>query len=80
MAKVPQDTGEERLIPEDEVLGGLRAGGAEILSARQLGFVPDFVPAASAARDGRGRARSSSARRSCAAWARTTSCWRRRPA
>jgi SAM-dependent methyltransferase len=44
MAKVPQDTGEERLIPEDEVLGGLRAGGAEIVSSTQLGMVPDFVP------------------------------------
>src|SRR5699024_1663526 len=46
MARVPQDTGEERLIPEAEVLDGLRAGGAEVLAARQLGFVPDFVPAA----------------------------------
>jgi SAM-dependent methyltransferase len=44
MAKVPQDTGEERLIPEDEVVGGLRAGGAQIVSATQLGMVPDFVP------------------------------------
>ena len=44
MAKVPQDTGEERLIPEDEVIGGLRAGGGRILSSTQLGLVPDFVP------------------------------------
>jgi hypothetical protein len=44
MAKVPQDTGEERLIGEDEVLDGLRAGGAEIVSSDQLGLVPDFVP------------------------------------
>ncbi len=44
MAKVPQDTGEERLIPEEEVTGGLRAGGAEILLSEQLGMVPDFVP------------------------------------
>ncbi len=44
MARVPQDDGTERLIPEDEVLAGLRAGGAEIISSDQLGFVPDFVP------------------------------------
>ena len=46
MARVPQDTGEERLIPEREVLGGLRAAGAEILSSVELGMVPDFTPPA----------------------------------
>jgi SAM-dependent methyltransferase len=46
MARVPQDTGEERLIPEAEVLDGLRAGGAQIVRADQLGLVPDFVPPA----------------------------------
>lgn len=46
MAKVPQDTGEERLIPEEEVVGGLRAAGAEVLSSTQLGMVPDFTPRA----------------------------------
>jgi SAM-dependent methyltransferase len=44
MGKVPQDTGEERLIPEQEVLAGLRAGGAEIESSEQLGMVPEFTP------------------------------------
>jgi ubiquinone/menaquinone biosynthesis C-methylase UbiE len=44
MARVPQHTGEERLIPEAEVVGGLRAGGAEILRSEPLGLVPDFVP------------------------------------
>jgi hypothetical protein len=44
MARVPQDTGEERLIPESEVLAGLSAGGAQIVEALQLGLVPDFVP------------------------------------
>ncbi len=44
MAKVPQDDGTERLIPESEVVGGLRAAGAEITASAQLGFVPDFVP------------------------------------
>jgi SAM-dependent methyltransferase len=46
MARVPQDTGEERLIPEAEMLAGLRAGGAEIVSAEPLGLMPDFVPPA----------------------------------
>lgn len=44
MARVPQDDGSERLIGEQEVIGGLRAGGAEPLAADQLGLVPDFVP------------------------------------
>ena len=44
MKRVPQDDGSERLIPEAEVLDGLRAGGAEILSSDQLGLVPEFVP------------------------------------
>lgn len=46
MARVPQDTGEERLIPEQELLSGLCAAGAEIVSSDQLGLVPDFTPAA----------------------------------
>ena len=45
MARVPQDTGEERLIPEEEILAGLRAAGAELVGSQQLGFVPDFTPA-----------------------------------
>jgi SAM-dependent methyltransferase len=44
MARVPQDTGEERLIPEAEVISGLRAAGAEIVSSVQLGLVADFTP------------------------------------
>ena len=46
MARVPQDTGEERLIPEAEVVAGLRAGGAAVELSAPLGFVPDFVPPA----------------------------------
>ena len=46
MARVPQDTGEERLIGEEELVGGLRDAGAEILLSTQLGFVPDFTPRA----------------------------------
>lgn len=44
MARVPQDTGDERLIPAAEVIGGLIAAGGEVLSYQQLGFVPDFTP------------------------------------
>ena len=45
MARVPQDTGEERLIGEAEIVRGLQAAGADIVLATQLGWVPDFVPA-----------------------------------
>lgn len=44
MARVPQDDGSERLIPEVEIVSGLTDGGAVLLSSSQLGFVPDFVP------------------------------------
>ncbi len=44
MARVPQDTGEERLISEQELLGGIRAAGGRIVLSTQLGMVPDFVP------------------------------------
>lgn len=44
MARVPQDTGEERLIPEEELVSALRDAGAEVVSSDQLGLVPDFVP------------------------------------
>lgn len=44
MARVPQDDGSERLIPEEEIVGGLEAGGAQIVGSAQLGLVPDFVP------------------------------------
>lgn len=44
MARVPQDDGSERLIPEGEVVGGLVDGGAALVSATPLGFVPDFAP------------------------------------
>jgi SAM-dependent methyltransferase len=45
MARVPQDTGEERLIGEREIVDGLEAAGAQVLLSRQLGLVPDFTPA-----------------------------------
>jgi hypothetical protein len=44
MARVPQDDGTERLIPEAEILRGLADGGAELVRSDQLGLVPDFVP------------------------------------
>jgi SAM-dependent methyltransferase len=44
MARVPQDTGDERLIPAEELIEGLTAAGAEVVSVQQLGFVPDFTP------------------------------------
>ncbi len=69
MARVPQDTGEERLIPEDELLDGLTAAGARTLLSTQLGLVPDFVPrAALRAAAGAERAveRTPLARRLCA--------------
>lgn len=44
MARVPQDDGSERLIPEAEVTGGLEAGGAVVVESCQSGFVPDFTP------------------------------------
>ena len=43
MARVPQDTGEERLIGRRELIAGLERAGAEILAAERLGAVPDFV-------------------------------------
>jgi SAM-dependent methyltransferase len=44
MGRVPQDTGDERLIPEAEIADGLALAGAQILDSRQLGLVPDFTP------------------------------------
>ena len=44
MRRVPQDIGEERLISEREIVDGLTAAGARILSVQELGLVPEFVP------------------------------------
>lgn len=46
MKRVPQDSGEERLVPLGEVLADARAAGLEVVKARRLGLIPDFVPAA----------------------------------
>jgi SAM-dependent methyltransferase len=69
MARVPQDSGDERLIPEPEILAGLRDAGAQIILTRQLGLVPDFVPPAllpAAAAAERATERAPGLRRLCA--------------
>lgn len=44
MNRVPQDTGAERLIPEQEILDGLAAGGVTPVEAKPSGIMPDFTP------------------------------------
>lgn len=44
MARVPQDTGEERLVGVRELLDGLLEAGAEPVLVTQSGMVPDFTP------------------------------------
>ncbi|MEK6326351.1 MAG: class I SAM-dependent methyltransferase [Actinomycetota bacterium] len=46
MARVPQDTGEERLVGVRELVRGLSEAGAEPVLVTQLGMVPDFIPRA----------------------------------
>jgi SAM-dependent methyltransferase len=46
MARVPQDTGDERLIDKEEILRGVRQAGAEPEVVTRLGMVPDFAPRA----------------------------------
>lgn len=44
MKKVPQDSGDERLIPADEIVAGLESGGARVARIIKSGFMPDFAP------------------------------------
>jgi SAM-dependent methyltransferase len=44
MKRVPQDSGDERLVPMGEILADVRAAGLELVWARRLGLVPEFVP------------------------------------
>jgi ubiquinone/menaquinone biosynthesis C-methylase UbiE len=44
MARVPQDTGAERLIGVRELVGGLVDAGADPVLVTRLGMVPDFTP------------------------------------
>jgi SAM-dependent methyltransferase len=46
MKRVPQDTGAERLIPDSEIIAGLKEGGAITFFNRPLGLMPDFTPPA----------------------------------
>lgn len=46
MARVPQDTGEERLVDVRELVRGLTDAGAEPVLVTRLGMVPDFTPRA----------------------------------
>lgn len=42
--RVPQDSGEERLIPRREIVEALGRAGATVTDALRLGFTPDFMP------------------------------------
>jgi SAM-dependent methyltransferase len=44
MKRVPQDSGDERLVPREELLQAVRLAGLELVSARRSGFTPDFMP------------------------------------
>ena len=57
MARVPQDTGDERLIPEAELVGGLQDAGSEILRVEAARHGPRFHSAHAAASGGDHRAR-----------------------
>jgi len=46
MRRVPQDTGAERLIPDDEIIAALRSAGVKEIRLMRSGFVPDFIPRA----------------------------------
>lgn len=46
MKRVPQDFGQERLIPLPEIREGLLQAGAGPLEVSRMGFVPDFLPPA----------------------------------
>jgi len=44
MKRLPQDTGEERLIPLREIVEDFHACGVQQVKATRKGFVPDFIP------------------------------------
>ena len=48
MKRVPQDSGDERLVPQEEVVADLGAAGvpAPAIRAHRSGLVPDFTPPA----------------------------------
>lgn len=44
MKRIPQDTGEERLIPQEEIVADFHAAGVREITAHRSGLVPDFTP------------------------------------
>lgn len=44
MPRLPQDHGDERLVPLGELVSGLALAGAEDIEWRRLGWVPEFAP------------------------------------
>ncbi len=44
MKRVPQDTGEERLVPQEEIVAGFASAGVTDVRAQRSGLVPDFTP------------------------------------
>src|SRR6202040_1889254 len=49
MKRVPQDSGDERLVPLAELLSDVQAAGLQLHAVLRSGFMPDFMPAALAA-------------------------------
>jgi SAM-dependent methyltransferase len=45
MKRVPQDSGDERLVPLGELLRDARASGLQLHQVFRSGFTPDFLPA-----------------------------------
>ena len=45
MSRVPQDSGDERLVSLGEILADVQVAGLHVVAARRLGLVPDFTPA-----------------------------------
>jgi hypothetical protein len=46
MKRVPQDSGDERLVPREELLQDTAASGLRVHKVLRSGFMPDFMPAA----------------------------------
>lgn len=46
MKRIPQDTGDERLVPQEEIVTALLAGGGVEITTKRSGLVPEFVPPA----------------------------------
>lgn len=45
MKRVPQDSGDERLVPQEELVANVRAYGLTPERVARSGFTPDFMPA-----------------------------------